>query len=225
MRWVTLAAVLGLAGLSAHAGGFGGAFSSVRRGSPPLAAGANKRVATVGDSNTQGFGLSGVETYPARVQQALGSAWTVDNYGVGGTTCPQVLGNFNTNVKSLGYGTVIVMCGTNDIRTTGDSAATIYANIREIWLAAKATHAKVVALTIPPFAGASGFVPEHETRRAAINANIRAGAAAEGVTLVDIEAATSNGASPPALAHTLDGLHLDATSAQAVANVVSPLVP
>lgn len=194
-----------------------------------LTAGPNKRVATIGDSNTQGFGLSSTETYPARVQQALPNVWTVDNYGVGGTTCPQVLGNYNTTVKPLNYGTVVVMCGTNDLRTTGDSAATIYANILEIWRAAKAAKVKVIAMTILPAGASSGtgitYTQAMEDRRVAVNASLRAGAAAEGVTLVDLESTFAGAGSPPAMLHSLDGLHLDATGAQLVANVVAPLIP
>ena len=50
-------------------------------------AGAQIKIATIGDSITEGFGLpAGALAYPARLQQLLGTGYSVYNAGIGGRT-------------------------------------------------------------------------------------------------------------------------------------------
>jgi lysophospholipase L1-like esterase len=176
-----------------------------------------KRIATIGDSNTEGFGLTPNETYPARLNGLLGTAYTVDNYGVGGTTCAQVSERWDSVVASRAYGVVVLMCGTNDVRLTSDSTATIYARISALMDKVKATKARVVLMTVLPAGSAAGYTQAMEERRVALNAAILA---TSGVTVINLEPLTAGPGSPPTLAQSFDGLHLNATSALTVATAV-----
>jgi acyl-CoA thioesterase-1 len=80
------------------------------------------KVACVGDSITEGAGLSipGTQSYPARLQQLLGTNYLVKNYGVSGRTLLKQ-GDFPywkepafTNSHTFGPNIVIIQLGTND---------------------------------------------------------------------------------------------------------------
>lgn len=177
------------------------------------------RIAALGDSNTQGYGLATNEDYPRKLNSLLGATYTVDNYGVGGYTCADVDAKWEADVKTRAYGVVLLMCGTNDHRTYGDSAAVIYARITALVAKVLATGAQVVLLTVMP-AGTS-FDPSYtagmETTRDALNALIKATA---GVTVVDLDAVVLGAGEPPALSDTFDGLHLNQAGAVKVAAAV-----
>lgn len=178
-----------------------------------------KRIATLGDSNTEGFGLASNETYPARLLSQLGNSYTVDNYGVGGYTCTQVDAKWTASVASRAYGVVVLMCGTNDHRTNLDNAATIYARITTLVAKIRATGARVVLLTVLP-AGTStspSYTAAMETQRDALNALIRG---TSDVTVVDLDPLLQGAGEPPALSATLDGLHLNAAGATTVATAI-----
>src|SRR4051812_38761214 len=88
-----------------------------------LCASANPvKVACVGDSITEGAGLTtpATQSYPARLQQLLGTNYLVKNYGVGGRTLLKQ-GDFPywkepafTNSHTFGPNIVIIQLGTND---------------------------------------------------------------------------------------------------------------
>lgn len=211
-------------GMSADAGGFGGRFSSRTVGRAPTGGGlSQKRIAALGDSNTEGYGLAGNETWAARLDDPnhLGATYAIDNFGVGGYTCTQVDNKWTTTVAPLKYGVVVLMCGTNDIRTYGDSAATVYARITALVAKIKTTGARVVLMTVLPAGTSEGYTSAIEAQRVALNASILG---TSGVTTVNLEPLLAGGGSPPALAQTLDGLHLSPAGAIIVANALTPIL-
>jgi lysophospholipase L1-like esterase len=184
-----------------------------------------KRIATLGDSNTEGYGLAENERWTGRLVESsrLGATYTLDNYGVGGHTCLDVDARWTSLVASRAYGVVVLMCGTNDHRTYGTDAATIYARISALIAKVKATGARVVLMTVLP-AGASydpTYTAGMEATRDALNALIRG---TQGVTVVDLDPLLQGAGEPPALAQSLDGLHLNPAGAVIVANALHPLL-
>src|SRR5262245_38214685 len=82
------------------------------------------KIACVGDSITYGYGLGNpsTESYPARLQAALGAAHMVQNFGVSGTTLLKKgdapywnTAQFGTS-GSFGPDVVVIMLGTNDAK-------------------------------------------------------------------------------------------------------------
>lgn len=178
-----------------------------------------KRIATLGDSNTEGYGVGSTATYPIKLNGLLGASYTVDNYGVGGYTCAQVDATWTATVAPRSYGVVVLMCGTNDHRTYGDAASVIYARISALVAKVKATGARVVLLTVMP-AGTSydpAYTSDMEATRDALNALIKA---TSGVTVVDLDTVVLGAGEPPALSDTFDGLHLDGAGTTKVAAAV-----
>ena len=84
-------------------------------------------IATVGDSNTEGTGVPREEqaelSYPAQLQAMLGSHYEVSNFGVSGATLISGTNNpypkhaFFKQSKELEADIVLIMLGTNDVRT------------------------------------------------------------------------------------------------------------
>jgi lysophospholipase L1-like esterase len=88
----------------------------------PAAYKAPVRVACIGDSITQGAGAAKGKSYPAQLQELLGSSWEVGNFGVSGRTLLKK-GDFpywkeKAYQKALGFNpdAVIIMLGTNDTK-------------------------------------------------------------------------------------------------------------
>lgn len=80
------------------------------------------RVACVGDSITQGYGLSPDKTYPNQLQEMLGAGWNVNNFGVSGRTLLKKGDSpywkepaYQKALKSE-PDVVIIMLGTNDAK-------------------------------------------------------------------------------------------------------------
>jgi lysophospholipase L1-like esterase len=80
------------------------------------------RVACVGDSITQGSGAENGKSYPSQLQEMLGSAWEVGNFGVSGRTLlkkgdhPYWIEPANQNALKFKPAVVIIMLGTNDTK-------------------------------------------------------------------------------------------------------------
>lgn len=88
----------------------------------PAAYKAPVRVTCIGDSITQGAGAAKGKSYPAQLQELLGSSWEVGNFGVSGRTLLKK-GDFpywkeQAYQKALGFrpDVVIIMLGTNDTK-------------------------------------------------------------------------------------------------------------
>jgi lysophospholipase L1-like esterase len=81
------------------------------------------RVACVGDSITQGSGAEKGKSYPSQLQEMLGSAWEVGNFGVSGRTLlkkgdhPYWIESTYQNALKFKPAVVIIMLGTNDTKS------------------------------------------------------------------------------------------------------------
>ena len=84
-------------------------------------------VACVGDSITAGEGVAQSETYPAQLQEKLGGAYVVLNFGHPGATAnskgdvPYVSQPEYAQALASGPNIVILMLGTNDARSPNDT--------------------------------------------------------------------------------------------------------
>ena len=82
------------------------------------------RIACVGDSITEGYGLANpsAESYPAQLAGLVAEGATVSNYGIGGHTVMKAgelsYWNSNTYQNSLSFNPdiVVIMLGTNDMQ-------------------------------------------------------------------------------------------------------------
>ena len=80
------------------------------------------RIACVGDSITQGVGAGKGNSWPSQLQEMLGDAWTVGNFGVSGRTLlkkgdhPYWKEKAYQNALGFKPDVVIIMLGTNDTK-------------------------------------------------------------------------------------------------------------
>lgn len=97
-----------------------------------------RRVACVGNSITDGYGIDMADTdgYPAQLQKQLGTGYCVRNYGVSGRTMlnsgdrPYMKEQAWTDAKSFNPDIVVIKLGTNDSKPVnwGDSRAKDFAS-------------------------------------------------------------------------------------------------
>ncbi|MBN2188630.1 MAG: hypothetical protein JW699_04190 [Chitinispirillaceae bacterium] len=143
-------------------------------------------VAVLGNSITDGYGLSGglQNRWPDMFSQALlNNAPTAQvgvlNLGIGGTN---VAGTGATTgatrfqqdiLGQSGAKWVIILYGINDICASNSSAATVTAAYQTMVAAAHAQNMKVYGATITPVNGHTYFTTAHEAVRSAVNAWIR----------------------------------------------------
>jgi lysophospholipase L1-like esterase len=139
----------------------------------PLAAGitgcgslqqANANVAFMGDSITQAWWLP------------------KSNLGISGNTSAQMLARFPSEVPGHAYKAVVILAGTNDVRTSrkpiGETVETAIANIDQMAAMADAESLDVVMCLIPPLSGEDAGVE-------ALNEAIAGEAQEHGYKLVD----------------------------------------
>jgi lysophospholipase L1-like esterase len=130
----------------------------------------SKQVVMVGDSNTEGSVITSNENYP---RQAYPSDWQAFNNGLGGSkiyadwagqplaTSTDVLYN-----GSLAKNVMVVMLGTNDINSSGHTAAQTFADLDRFIGDRKNAGWEVWVMTIPP------LISTPETTREQYNALI-----------------------------------------------------
>lgn len=163
------------------------------------------------------------QTYPGVLQLDLASRYltqtpTVFNAGLPGEVAsdPTALVRFTTLVSGGGYTAVLIMEGSNDLNDRDDRIipAAIDA-LRQMLHAAKGRGIRPYLATIPPMdpAGSRGLP---STLVPGYNFNVRALAATEGVTLVDVY--EGFGAVPTALLG-FDGLHPSAAGYAKIADL------
>lgn len=150
------------------------------------------RVACVGDSITQGVGIVHPEKdgYPARLQEILGTGWSVQNFGVGGRTMLRKADPFDHR-PALGSSpdVVIIALGTNDSKTPiwsghkGEFVADYVAMIKDFQ--ALPSHPQVLACLPPPaFPGNWGIT--EETILAEVIPAIKQAAQQAGIRVIDL---------------------------------------
>jgi len=150
------------------------------------------RVACVGDSITQGVGIVHPEKdgYPARLQEILGTGWSVQNFGVGGRTMLRKADPFDHRpALASSPDVVIIALGTNDSKTPiwsghkGEFVADYVAMIKEFQ--ALPSHPQVLACLPPPaFPGNWGIT--EETILAEVIPAIKQAAQQAGIRVIDL---------------------------------------
>jgi lysophospholipase L1-like esterase len=148
------------------------------------------KVLCFGDSITFGYAASDEKStsYPAFLQKMLDSkhaagAFEVTNAGISGEDTRQGLARIDSTLKEHAPKWVLILYGTNDLWTARKLAPSdTEANLKKIIAHVKASGATPILSTIIP-------VWDDDARVAARNESIRKVAAAEGVRLVDQNAA------------------------------------
>ncbi|MCX7725824.1 MAG: SGNH/GDSL hydrolase family protein, partial [Chitinispirillaceae bacterium] len=141
-------------------------------------------VAVLGNSITDGYGLSGgkqnrwTDIFSERLLQNPTTQWVgVLNLGIGATNVASGTNSGLSRYKRdiLGQSGVkwfIIFYGVNDING-GATANTIIDSYKKMAADAHANNIKVYCATITPFNGHSYYTPEHEKVRVAVNTWIR----------------------------------------------------
>lgn len=163
-------------------------------------------VACVGDSITQGYHCIGA-SYPARLAAMSGKQ--VKNYGVGGTRSDYGVMVIDS-VLSRKPGYVCLLYGANDCIMSVPVETTV-ANLRRIVRACKANKTKVIVGTPTPMKG------PHLIYNGAVMAlvpAVKAMAAEEGVTCIDLNAAFGDGTG---YLNPEDGLHMTEAGSDLIA--------
>jgi len=118
-------------------------------------------VLALGDSLTSGVGASPDTAYPAVLQRLTG--WKIVNGGVSGDTSAQALARLPDLLQAHQPALVIVGIGGNDFLRRQSAAAT-RANVRQIYLEARASGAQVLLVAVPELslmAAAAGRLSDH----------------------------------------------------------------
>ena len=170
-------------------------------------------VVALGDSITEGHGLSAADAYPARLAALIGK--TVVNEGNGGERSAGGGGRVDGILRSQKPGYLLIFYGANDV-IHGVSHEDTVGSLRRIITAAKKNKTVPVITTLLP------AYTEHAYMQggiAGLNPMIRQLASTEGVALADMESAF--GADETLLQE--DGLHPSATGADLVARVYADM--
>jgi lysophospholipase L1-like esterase len=125
-------------------------------------------VACVGDSITYGYGVTGGETYPGKLQTLLGSAYSVSNYGWNGATLLRKgdISYWTTSTYTNSHGNptppdiVIIMLGSNDSKPKNwaykTNFITDYTDLIATYTSLP-THPRVLICTPPPVFGSGAW--------------------------------------------------------------------
>lgn len=161
-----------------------------------LFAQAKKKVACIGDSVTKGFGLSNEDSYPSQLQELLGSAFEVGNFGRNGATL--LANGHNPYLKSkelqdaLGFqpDIVIIALGLNDTDPRNWPNYQIdfqkdYQQLLNLFRTQNPKTAFYICIMSPIFSGHPRFLSGTRDWFQQIQQKIREVAASNKVTLVD----------------------------------------
>ena len=182
------------------------------------------KIACVGDSITYGYGLGSpsTESYPAQLAARLGSAHTVQNFGVSGATLLKngdkpywneaaygSSGNFDPDV-------VVIMLGTNDAKPQNWSKVAEFApNYAELIQHYRALGALVYVATPPPVYSPGAFDIPPDVVAEEVVPRVRTVATDANAPLVDVFTALSGKA-----ADFPDTVHPNAEGAGLIADAV-----
>lgn len=148
-------------------------------------------------------------------------------YATGGFTCADVGTSYDAPIaahkSALRIQTVVLFCGTNDLRTGDFLASTAYTRLQARVAAYRAAgYTRIVVATILPvtFAG-------YATQRALLNGSIIAGASDSTWVVADLAANTTIGEDGDNTNHTYyqgDDVHLTAAGQQIVAGIMATAI-
>jgi hypothetical protein len=181
-----------------------------------------------GNSMTAGTGAFVGQAYPDLVLAALGSRWTLHNFGVPGQATTSMIADAATQIDPLFstfYALNVVCCweGVNDI-CGNDNGTTSYNHLVTYCQARQAAGFKVVILTITPqsHTGPGDF----ETQRSTCNGLIRANWATFSDALADVAADSRIGDAGDELDATyyIDRIHMYTAGYAIVADIVSTAI-
>lgn len=161
-------------------------------------------VLCMGDSITQGYGVSASDNYPAKLQGMLGR--TVINEGLGGARSTYGVKMIRTYLARYKPGYVLIMFGANDVTERPEGA--IVENIRYMVHRAKENKTVPIVATLTPVSG-SRIGKKSAILR--VNDGIRTMAMEESIPLADVDTAFNWDASylmPDGLHPTSEGLEL-----------------
>lgn len=179
-------------------------------------------IAWVGDSITKGE-LCYNNQAPKKLNE-LEPGGSVANFGRAGNTTTLIQSNWTSNVRSQGYKRLVLLGGINDVLTTSDTGATIFARLETIIDQAIADGMAVTPVTVPP-ANQTGA---KETARTDLNTLILAKCTAAGLTCADADAALRDGSNHAILQSAYNGgdnIHLGDAGCGALATVVAGAIP
>lgn len=118
----------------------------------------NKKLIIVGDSLTEGYGVSREQAYPALLQQKLTAnkmAWTVVNSGISGSTSSSAISRVEWALKQK-PDLILLALGAND-GLRGLKPSDLYNNLKEAITACQRAKVKIVlaGIKVPPNYGES----------------------------------------------------------------------
>ena len=190
-------------------------------------------VACLGDSITQGTNIA--RPYPTSLASRLGAMWRVQNFGangaridVGGTDVNDVQWLHSTaGARRRAFNFIVVNVGINDIRNDY-TATSAYADLQTIYNSVLADpDNRLIACTVTPFKGDSGFTAGRKAERVALNNSIRSFVAANANSyLVDLATILSDPVDRQQYwpVYDLDHLHPNQIGADAIAAAVADRV-
>ncbi len=182
------------------------------------------KIACVGDSITFGYGLSNpsTESYPSVLGVQLGSAHTVQNFGVSGATLmkmgdkPYWNESAYTSSRSFEPDVVVIMLGTNDAKPQNWSKEAAFApDYSELIDGYRSLGALVYVATPPPVYPPGEFDIAPDVIENEVVPAVRAVALDEGAPLIDVFSALSGQS-----ARFPDTVHPDAAGAALIAETV-----
>jgi lysophospholipase L1-like esterase len=193
-----------------------------------------RSVVTLGDSITDGRGstTNGNNRWPDAFARRLSASGATNvavlNQGIGGNAVtsgglgPTALSRFNRDVLGQsGVRWVIIFEGVNDIGAGNVSAASLTSAYDTMIAQARSRGLRVYGATITPFGSNSYYSPAHESVRQSVNTYIRSG---KFDGFIDFDAAIRDTSNPPRLQAAFDsgdGLHLNPTGYQKLADTVN----
>ena len=195
------------------------------------------KVACLGDSITDGYGLPAADAYPVKLQTSLGSAFNVQNYGVSGLTAMIQSRNPDggsywassayTSAKNFAPNVIILKLGSNDAKTTNDTqrgvnhvnfVSDVEAAIDELRTLPSLPK---VFLCTPFYAKGNGFNISANTLNNSIAPLLRQIAARKNCTLIDLHALQSGNST---YYQAGDNIHPNAAGMTLIANEVSSVL-
>lgn len=180
-----------------------------------------------GDSHTAGTGATNAVFAFPDVTRVIAGGLVVSpasiKAGVAGNTSAHLLARFDTIIAAAPQ-TLFVMIGSNDADpANGVSLDSYRANVAAMKAKADAAGIPIAFGTIPPRSAAASATIRQRTN--AINLWLRSWAAANGVPLADVFAATVNRTTGNlAAAYDSDGLHLNNAGHAVVAATIAPVL-
>lgn len=177
----------------------------------PASAEEKIKVACVGDSITEGWASTNLDTqsYPAHLQKLLGDGYDVRNFGIGGRTAMKVADGmtpywnetFFTQSKNFNPDVVLLMLGTNDVVTNNwNDGETYYTDLKALVETYQNLSSSPTVYLATPSTAFDAAHPEKLQNKAV--PIVKQVAQETGATLVDINALTANNG-----AYYPDGIH------------------